>query len=77
MSSAVMASAMITMGSLGIEDPISVGRRNGIIAMIAVFVCGFSMGWAPLSYVITTEVSAPKLRDMTARIGFTTNVVIK
>lgn len=77
MSSTTMAAAMMTMGSLGIEEPVSAMRRNGIVAMIAVFVCGFSMGWAPLSYVITTEVSALKLRDMTARIGFTTNVVMK
>lgn len=77
MSSCTMVAAMMTMGGLGLEMPVSVPRKNGIVAMISIFVYGFSMGWAPLSYVITTEVSALRLRDLTARVGFTVNVVIK
>ena len=77
MSSGVMVAAMMTMGSLGIQQPVSLGRRNGIVGMIAVFACGFSLGWAPMSYVVTTEISALRLRDMTSRVAFTTNVAMK
>ncbi|PKS08488.1 hypothetical protein jhhlp_004872 [Lomentospora prolificans] len=76
MSSITMVAGMMTMGALGLETPVTNARKNGIVAMLSVFVCGFSMGWAPLSYVITTEVSALRLRDLTARVGFTVNVVI-
>lgn len=77
MSACTMAAAMMTMGALGLEMPVSVPRKNGIVAMITVFVCGFSMGWGPLTYVLTTELSALRLRDLTARVGFTLNVITK
>lgn len=72
-----MFAAMITMGSIGIETPVDDARKKGILAMMAIFACGFSMGWAPLGYVITTEISSLRLRDLTSRVGFTTNVVMK
>lgn len=68
---------MMTMGGLGIETPVSLPRRNGIVAMIAVWACGFSSGWGPMAYVITTEVSAARLRDLTSRLGFAVNVITK
>lgn len=77
MSSVTMVAGMMTMGALGLESPVTTAKKNGIVAMLSVFVCGFSMGWAPLSYVVTTEVSSLRLRDLTARVGFTVNVVIK
>ncbi|KAF4983403.1 hypothetical protein FZEAL_1132 [Fusarium zealandicum] len=74
MSSCTMFAAMTTMGGLGLEDPVADDRKKGVLAMMAIFACGFSMGWAPLSYVVTTEVSALRLRDLTSRVGFTANV---
>ncbi|KAG5661248.1 hypothetical protein KAF25_005370 [Fusarium avenaceum] len=76
MSSITMFAAMITMGGLGIESPVDDARKKGVLAMMAVFACGFSMGWAPLSYVVTTEISALRLRDLTSRVGFTANVIM-
>lgn len=76
-SSCTMFAAMTTMGGLGIESPVADDRKKGVLAMMALFACGFSMGWAPLSYVVTTEISALRLRDLTSRVGFTTNVIMK
>ncbi|UPL02443.1 hypothetical protein LCI18_013377 [Fusarium solani-melongenae] len=75
-SSCTMFAAMTTMGGLGIESPVGDDRKKGILAMMALFACGFSMGWAPLGYVVTTEISALRLRDLTSRVGFTTNVIM-
>lgn len=77
LSSCVMTSAMMVMGGLGIGSPVSTARKNGIISMMAVFPLGFAMGWAPLTYVVVTEISALRLRDVTSRVGFTVNVIMK
>ncbi|KAF5027092.1 hypothetical protein F66182_804 [Fusarium sp. NRRL 66182] len=76
MSSCTIFAAMITMGSIGVETPVDDGRKRGILAMMGLFACGFAMGWAPLSYVVTTEISALRLRDLTSRVGFTANVIM-
>lgn len=76
LSTGTMAAAMMTMGGLGIGT-VTPARKNGIIAMMALFPLGFSMGLAPLTYVVTTEISALRLRDLTSRVGFTTNVIMK
>ncbi|KAH7201531.1 hypothetical protein DER44DRAFT_812272 [Fusarium oxysporum] len=75
-SSITMFVAMMTMGGLGIVSPVDDSRKKGVISMMAVFASGFGMGWAPLVYVVTTELSALRLRDLTSRVGFTTNVIM-
>ncbi|KAF4345552.1 hypothetical protein FBEOM_502 [Fusarium beomiforme] len=75
-SSVTMFAAMVTMGSLGIQTPVDDSRKKGVISMMAVFASGFGMGWAPLVYVVTTEISALRLRDLTSRVGFTVNVIM-
>ncbi|KAM0328319.1 hypothetical protein ACHAPQ_007190 [Fusarium lateritium] len=75
-SSVTMFAAMMTMGGLGIVSPVDDSRKKGVISMMAVFASGFAMGWAPLVYVVTTEISALRLRDLTSRVGFTTNVIM-
>ena len=45
--------------------------------MLAVMTVGFGVGWAPLTYVVTSELPAIKLRDHTLRLGFFVNVAIK
>ncbi len=77
MSSSVAAAAMLAMGGLGTVDTVTDAHGTGIVALIAVFACGYSMGWAPVTYILTTEISSRKLRDLTSRVGFTTNVCMK
>ncbi|KAK7432538.1 hypothetical protein QQZ08_000745 [Neonectria magnoliae] len=76
LSSFVMAAAMMIMGGMGISSPVTTPRKNGIIAMMAIFPFGFAIGWAPLGYVVTTEISALRLRDLTSHVGFTVNVIM-
>ncbi|KAF5976405.1 RGT2-like protein [Fusarium bulbicola] len=75
-SSVTMFVAMMTMGGLGIVSPVDDSRKKGVISMMAVFASGFGMGWASLVYVVTTELSALRLHDLTSRVGFTTNVIM-
>ncbi|KAM0536524.1 hypothetical protein ACHAPP_002944 [Verticillium nonalfalfae] len=74
-SSVAMMGCLLSMGSLGIQVPVSTARMKGIMALISLFGASFSLGWAPLTYVVATEVSALRLRDHTSRVGFTVNVV--
>lgn len=74
---AVQTIALITMGSLGTPSVITPNLKIAIVAMLALMACGFSIGWAPLCYVVTTEIPALKLRDHTLRLGFFVNVVMK
>ena len=76
-SSWTMFAAMATMGALGVQSPVDDSRKKGVISMMAIFASGFGMGWAPLVYVVTTELSALRLRDHTSRVGFTVNVIMK
>lgn len=76
-SALIMAGALFTMGGLGVQSPVPTANMRGIISMIAVFAIGFATGWGPLTYVVTTEVSSLRLRDLNSRIGFTVNVVFK
>ena len=77
LSAILMAGSLFAMGGLGIEDPVPSAKKRGIVGLITIFGVSFSLGWAPLTYVVATEVSPLKLRDHSARLGFTVNVVIK
>jgi SP family sugar:H+ symporter-like MFS transporter len=72
-----MGTGLIIMGALGIPSPATDSLKIGIISMLAFMVTGFSIGWGPLTYVVSTEVPALRLRDLTARVGFGVNVVFK
>ena len=50
---------------------------RGIMAFITLVGASFSLGWAPLTYVVATEVSNLRLRDHSSRLGFTINVLLK
>ena len=76
-SSIGMTAALFTMAGLGIKEPVSVPREKGIIALIIIFSSFFSSGWGPLTYVVVTEITSPRLRDHTSRLGFATNVCLK
>ncbi|KAH8702208.1 general substrate transporter [Talaromyces proteolyticus] len=73
-SSVIIIGALMTMGGLGINEPVTTSRMKGIISMIVIFGVGFSCGWGPLTYVVATEVSSLRLRDHTSRVGFGVNV---
>jgi sugar porter (SP) family MFS transporter len=66
---------LITMGSLGVRSNPSFKEKTGIVAMLSVFGCGFSLGWAPLAYVVTTELPSLHLRDHSQRVASLVNVV--
>ena len=74
---AIQTCALLTMGALGTPGTITYPLKVGIVSMLAVMTVGFSVGWAPLTYVVTSELPAIKLRDHTLRLGFFVNVAIK
>jgi hypothetical protein len=65
------------MAGLGLKEPVSVSKEKGIVALIIIFSSGFSSGWGPLTYVVVTEITSPRLRDHASRLGFATNVCLK
>lgn len=70
-----MFCAIATMGSLGtVSDP-SFAVKTSIVAMLTVFAAGFVFSWAPLNYVVTTEIPALRLRDASQRTASIVNVV--
>lgn len=75
-SSVVMIAALFTMGGIGTQPaPLSTASKRGIMSMITIFGVGFSIGWAPLTYVVATEIPALRLREHTLRLGFLINVI--
>ncbi|KAG7110565.1 glucose transporter rco-3 like protein [Verticillium longisporum] len=69
------AVAIITMGGLGtIKNP-SVAVKKATVAMLPLSGGGFCLGWAPLVYVVTTEVTSLHLRDASQRTAAIVNVV--
>ena len=71
-----MASTL-TMGALGTVKPVTSSINIGIVSMMIIMACAFSLGWGPLTYVVTTELPALRLRDKTLRLGFIVNVIFK
>lgn len=65
------------MGGLGTPSVITDPLKIGIVSMLVVMGAGFSLGWGCLTYVVTTELPALKLRDDTLRVGFIVNVAFK
>ncbi|TDZ30280.1 MFS transporter fmqE [Colletotrichum spinosum] len=67
--------AIVTMGSLGtIADP-SFAVKTGVVAMLTIFAAGYVFAWAPLNYVVTTEIPALRLRDASQRTASMVNVL--
>lgn len=69
--------ALITMGCLGLQSPVTLGHKSGIVACLSVFVFGFGNSWGPLTFVVITELPALRLRDASQRIGALTNIVFQ
>ncbi|RDW85206.1 putative sugar transporter-1 [Coleophoma cylindrospora] len=71
---AIQVAGLFTMGGLGTVANPTLAMKNAIVAMLSVFLVGFSIGWAPLTYVITTELPALHLRDQTQQVASLVNV---
>lgn len=69
-----MFSAIVTMGALGTVPNPSFHVKSGIVAMLTLFASGYTFAFAPLNYVITTEIPALRLRDASQRTASVVNV---
>jgi MFS transporter, SP family, sugar:H+ symporter len=70
----VQSAAMFTMGGLGLRDPVPASYKPGIIVAFIFYSMGFAFGWAPLTYVVTTELPALRLRDRNQRVASLVNI---
>lgn len=66
-----------SMGGLGVQTPVSDARKTGIVATMTIFGAGFSLGWAALTYVVTTEIIPLRLRDNGQRVASLINILMK
>ncbi|KAK0108694.1 hypothetical protein ONS95_003485 [Cadophora gregata] len=69
--------AILIVGCLGTVPNPSYAVRNTIVAFVVLFGLGFIFAWAPLTYVVTTEVPALRLRDRSQRLAAVVNVVFQ
>jgi len=72
----VQTGAMLTMGGLGLREPLPSSHKPGIIAAFICFSMGFAFGWAPITYVVTTELPALRLRDRNQRVASLVNILM-
>lgn len=71
---AIQVTALLIMGGLGVHTP-SYPQKSAIVAMLSLFTVGFNIGWAALTYVVTTEIPTLRLRDNSQRIASVANVL--
>ncbi|RAH47387.1 general substrate transporter [Aspergillus brunneoviolaceus CBS 621.78] len=74
-SSLLQTTALMTMGGLGTADSSNVHAKQGIVAMLLLFSFSWSLGWAPLVYVLGAELPSSPLREMTLQIAYTVKLV--
>ncbi|KAK9859455.1 Sugar/inositol transporter [Penicillium brevicompactum] len=70
----VQSVALLVMGGLGVHTP-SYSEKSAVAAMLSLFTVGFNIGWAALTYVVTTEIPTLRLRDNSQRIASVMNVL--
>ena len=73
----IQMSALLAMGGMGTVAQPSYSLKSGIVAVFVIFSFGFSISWAPLTYVVTTEVADVHLRDHSQRFASVINVITK
>ncbi|KAJ6069477.1 hypothetical protein N7499_011364 [Penicillium canescens] len=71
---AVQTAALMAMGALGEHTP-NYTEKSTIVAMSSLFMIEFNIGWADLTYVMTTEIPALRLRDNSQRIASVANML--
>ncbi|OOQ85547.1 sugar transporter [Penicillium brasilianum] len=69
-SSTMQTAALMTMGALGTADASDVSAKQGIVAMLVLYSFSWSLGWAPLVYVLGAELPSSPLREMTLQIAY-------
>ncbi|KIW46759.1 uncharacterized protein PV06_02403 [Exophiala oligosperma] len=74
-SGLLQVGALFAMGALGVHVHDTLPERRGIVAMLLVFSFGYSLGWAPLTYLIAAEVPSLALREHTLRLAYTIKLV--
>jgi hypothetical protein len=73
-SAAIQVGAHFTMGGLGLQNPVSYEHKSGEVAMLLLFTASFLWAWGPLTYVVTTELPALRLRDRSQRVASIVNI---
>jgi hypothetical protein len=74
-SSSLQTVFMMTMGALGTAAPSNTGAKKGIVAMLLLYSFSWSLGWAPIVYVLGAELPSPPLREMTLQIAYTIKLI--
>jgi hypothetical protein len=69
-SSTMQTAALMTMGALGTADASDVSAKRGIVAMLVIYSFSWSLGWAPLVYVLGAELPSSPLREATLQIAY-------
>ncbi|KAJ6023663.1 sugar transporter [Penicillium herquei] len=69
------ATAIFAMGGLGTAKNQTMAIKKATVAMLPILSAGFSFAWAPLTYVVTTEVTSLRLRDASQRTASVVNVI--
>lgn len=62
------------MGGIGTVAEPTIAMKKAIVAMFSLFAFGFSLGWGPLTYVVTTEMPSLHLRDQSQRVASLVNI---
>ncbi|CAG1965280.1 unnamed protein product [Fusarium graminearum] len=74
LGASVQVSALMTMGGLGtVSDP-SNQIKAGIVSMMVIFTFGYAVGWAPTAHILSAEIPALTVRDMTYRSASVLNI---
>lgn len=77
-SAMVQTAALMTRGGLGTADARSTAAKEGIVAMLMLYMFGWtSLGYAPLAYVMAAEFPSVTLREETLRAGYTVKLVME
>ncbi|GKZ39285.1 hypothetical protein AbraIFM66950_012229 [Aspergillus brasiliensis] len=81
LSAGIQAVALFVMAGLGEASSSASGSSlkhisAAIVAMLSLFGVGFATGWGPLTYVVSAEVPALRLRDQSQRVAMLTNIAM-
>lgn len=72
--STLQCAALFAMGGLGMTESTSFRHKVGEVAMLSVFGSAFSFAWGPMTYIVTTELPALRLRDRSQQVASLTNI---
>lgn len=76
-SALLQTAALLTMGGLGTADPTVTAAKVGIVAMLLLYSFGWSVGYAPLAYVLAAELPSPYLREYTLRVAYAVKLIME